>query len=199
MTHADIESYASSLGQAMVELADAKLDQVCKYSKGDKRLTRLNLIAFCTFGITWAAADKINKQTIDIFTSRVLHSAASKSGFPVPGKLVELFRNRQMGFLSAVVNLEHNQNALPNYFLACCSVDRIEIDYEDIYPDPADLEEMDKMFGLLTDEGREMIRKVRSMHKPAVYPLDTSASLPLVNLLMGIMEHAKQVFAKTQL
>lgn len=188
-------TFTAVLGESMVDLADATLDRVCKCSKGDRRLIRLNLIAFCTFGLSWAAADKLDERTIGVFTAGVLRGAAAKCGVPATDKVIQLLRNRHQGFLTAVMNLEHNQMALTNYFQACCSVDRVEIAYTEIFPDPEALEDMEKTLGL-TDAGREMIRKVRAMQKPAIYPMNSVSSMELFNVLMGLMEHLKQSLAR---
>ena len=99
-----------------------------------------------------------------------------------------MLRNRHEGFVTALMNLGNNQLALSSYFMACCSVNRIEVGFSDIYPDPSALEEMEDM---LTDAGKAMIQKVKAMRDPAVYPMDTFRSLELFNILMGLMEHLK--------
>jgi hypothetical protein len=93
------------------------------------------------------------------------------------------------------MNLDSNQMALTNYFQACCSVDRLEVDYADIYPDPSALEALDKM-SRLTDAGHELLRKIRGMPKPALYPMDPVTSMELFQTLTDLMQHLKQSLAK---
>jgi hypothetical protein len=190
------ESLTRILGESMVELAEANLERVCQHLTADRRLVRLNLIAFCAFGLGWWAADKLNDQQIGVFTAGVARGAAAKAGLGVSDKALEFFRSRHNGFLTALANQQHNQMALTNYFQACCSVDRIEIDYADIYPDPATLEEMGKTVGGLTQAGQAMIEKVRAMRKPAVYPMNAFGAFALFGLLTDLMEHLKQSLAR---
>lgn len=189
-------SFTRILGESMVELADANLDAVCKHTDGDRDVIRLNLIAFCTFGLTWSAADRLNEDQIGVFTTAVLSGAAGKARTSSQTKLLEMFRSRHEGFLTALMNVGQDQMALTNYFQACCSVDRIEVHFSDIYPDPNALEEMGNTLGGLTDDGKAMIQKVKAMRDPAIYRMDTFRSLELFNILMGLMEHLKESLSR---
>lgn len=198
MPQFDDKAFITFLGGSMVEFADQTLERVFQVTEGDRRLVRLNLIAFCTFGLTWSALDKLNGPALDTFTAGVIHGAAEKCGISATDRVIRFLRSRHQGFLQAFAGFNDNQSGvtLTSYFLACCSVDRLEVAYADIFPDPSDLEELERMGVSLTPGGSDLIRRVRAMSKPAIYPLNSTKSNDLFMIFMAILKRLKEVFAR---
>lgn len=196
MGHLDDASFTRILGESMVEMADANFENVCQLVDGDRRVIRLNLIAFCAFGLTWAGSDRLDEEQIGAFSAGVLRGAAGKAGVSSPEKIIEMFRNRNLGFVTALMNNNNDPLALSRYFMACCSVNRIEVGFSDIYPDPSALEKIETILGGLTTAEKAMIQKVRAMRDPAIYPMEASKSMEVFNMLMGLMKHIKDSLSR---
>lgn len=188
-------SNTAVLANSVVVVADSRINQIANIVKRDRQLVRANLIAYCAFCISWAASEILDERDVAAFSDRIVKVVTDKCGGSTKDRFGKMLRNRQEGFLVAVMNLEHDSLALANYFQACCSVDRIEIDYADIFPDPKSLEDLDKSVGL-TDAGRKMIKKIRSMNEPAIYPMEGLSSNELFNILASVMEEIKLLLAR---
>jgi hypothetical protein len=186
-----------SLGEGMVQLADRSLITVCKYVVGDQRLARVNLIAFCAFGLRWTVADRLSDAHLDLFTDGVYASAATASREASSAATLALMRSRCNGFLDALEQGRRgNAIDLGYYFQACCSVDRIEIPYSDIYPNPDDMERGLSKIGPLTESAKEMISRVRAMPSPATYPMAGYNMHMLSMTLLNVLETIKNMFSK---
>lgn len=193
MSELNVARLSKSMGEGMVEIADSWLDKISPLVKGDHRVIRLNLIAYCTFSLVWSIDKKLNAEQLHTFTTDVIQSAAERAAVPPLSKLIEMFRSRHEGFLLCVLNLPHDQRAFDKYFSACCSVNSVKIGFLDILPDPDALEQMGKATGGLSDEGRMMVSKVRATKSPAIYSMDPFQSVKLFGTLMNLLEQIKHI------
>lgn len=184
-------SLGKTMGEAMVQVGEDWLDRICPLVKGDRRVVRINVIAFCTFSLIWSLEKKLTERQLVTVTSAVIEGAVARAGVGPFPKVVEMFRNRHEELLVAVANLQYDELALSKFFSACCSVNRTLIRYMDILPDPEALEEMGKTAGGLTDHGRSLLEKIRATPSPAIYSMDPFKSVRLVDALMGLLEHIK--------
>lgn len=186
-----------SIGHTMVEAADVFTPKVNELLRSDTRVIRLNLIAFCLFAADWRLLDRIDdSDQFYLFNDIIYRAAAEKADVHDKTNLVfDMFRNRRLGYANALRDAEKRQatTTITNYFMACCSIDLVQIDYESIQPNPDDLQYMLDQ-GFVKDEvaAKKWIDKIRSQSNPAIYSMMTEPKSTVHNYLMGIMDSIRE-------
>ena len=177
---------AFQFGGTLVPMTNAVLTQVCSKVNATRPLVFLNLIAYGAFAFAWWASDYLDADDdLGSFRDAVHQGVIAELKSPQPVRMMSFLQSRNLGFITALANLEGNSSALANYFQGCCSVDRVEIAFSDVYPNADDLEFMLTHFGG-TQAGKDLLARIRSIETPATYPMNSPQAAELMVDLSAI-------------
>lgn len=185
------------LGQSAVDMAEQQLSKVAPLVDGDRNLVRLNLIAFFVYAWTWGAAGRLEGDALRRFRDGVARTAADRSGLKHTAKALSLLLNRYDGFAVSLERTQTDEEALSNYFQACCSVNRINIGPDDVYLHPDDMDSlartMSEYGGSPTADFHQLKAKVLAMNNPATYRANYVCRLRLFDFLTSTLIACKEI------
>jgi len=178
------EDVAAKTGAGTVALADQTLPDILERARGHREVVRLNWIAYHLFVQAAVAGDVLSLDDTLEFQDRIVAAAAEQALPTRAENAIRVFESRIDGFDdSFFARVEGEDNAHAKYFIACCSANRIEIPFEDVVPDPSDLERVANEFGG-TDALRDEIARIRALPTPVYYPV----GFELISRTAGLMD-----------
>lgn len=184
-------------GEAAIECADGYFDSVTELIGGNHQINRANLIAYGTYCIGVTAASRLTESVLREFNVGVIHAAAAKSGMPRPDLLRAMFANRFIGYATAIGKTKDRTQPTPiaNYFIACCTVNKIDVNYDDISPNPDELDALIQQ-GLVHDTAalRHTIARIRAIESPAIYSIQLEPKQTILGILINLHSRIQSAF-----
>jgi hypothetical protein len=158
----------AEIAEAVVQSSEHFSPQLVTVMRSDPELVRANLIAYAAFNVTFHMARHVDRGDAQRFDDPFLEAVVRLGRLDRLGG-IRFLRSRCRGHTEAAsAFIGGDQDALADYFQGCCSVNRVEIAYEEVYPNPDELQfRLDNFGG--TPAGYAKLGMIRGLSNPATY------------------------------
>ena len=174
----------------VIEMAKRSFPEVDELVGRDSVATAANLVVAFAWFAHYLLSQKYSKQTCNEIADHMLGEVADDLKLLLnwsDENIQRMIRSRLAGYKNAWDASESSErlaNAV-NYFFGCCTDMRIELPYESVIPDPADLESMED---LVNPEWLAALKEIQMKHNTVTYPLNFSQTMEMACLFGGIMQ-----------
>lgn len=124
------------VADAMVKAVDVHVPRLLSVIRADERAVRANVASFSSFAISWPAAHKLEERAMYSLNAIVIRTGVILSQFADDVQAQQFVNSRRKGYVLAVSCMKQEPFALADYFRVCCSVPRVEVEFDDLVIDP---------------------------------------------------------------